>query len=79
MNRPLAFVCALLLAFITVSSACIAQPADWVRFSLEPERGNPMIKMGSGAAQPCPARTEKNSRVNRVFVRRTKLETPSAL
>jgi hypothetical protein len=41
MNRPLAFVCALLCAFITVSSACIAQPADWVRFTLEPERGNP--------------------------------------
>lgn len=41
MNRPLAFVCALLLAFVTVSSACMAQPADWIRFSLEQERGNP--------------------------------------
>ena len=39
MNRPLAFACALLLAFVTVSSACMAQSADWVRFSLEPERG----------------------------------------
>jgi hypothetical protein len=41
MNRPLAFVCALLVAFITVSSACMAQPADWIRFTLEPQRGNP--------------------------------------
>ena len=41
MTRPLAFVFALLLAFVTVSSACMAQPADWVRFSLEQERGNP--------------------------------------
>jgi hypothetical protein len=40
MNRPLAFICALLLAFLTVSSACVAQPADWIRFTLEPERGN---------------------------------------
>jgi hypothetical protein len=40
MNRPLAFICALVLAFITVSSACVAQPADWVRFTLEPDRGN---------------------------------------
>jgi len=40
MNRPLAFVCALLLAFVAVSSACMAQSADWIRFSLQPERGN---------------------------------------
>jgi hypothetical protein len=30
-----------LLAFISVSSACMAQPADWIRFSLEPQRSNP--------------------------------------
>jgi hypothetical protein len=40
MNRCVAFAFALLCAFITVSSACIAQPADWVHFTLEPERGN---------------------------------------
>lgn len=41
MNRPLAFVFALLAAFLTVSSACLARPADLIRFQLEPERGNP--------------------------------------
>jgi hypothetical protein len=40
-NRPLAFICALLFAFVSVSSACIAQPADWIHFTLEAERGNP--------------------------------------
>jgi hypothetical protein len=39
-NRPLAFICALLLAFLTISSACVAQPADWIHFTLEPERSN---------------------------------------
>ena len=41
MNRPLAFICAVILAMLTVSSACIAQSGDWIRFRLEPERGNP--------------------------------------
>lgn len=41
MSRPLAFVCALLVAFVTVSSACRAQPADWIRFTLQQERGDP--------------------------------------
>lgn len=40
MNRPLAFIGAVLLAFVTVSSACMAEPADWVQFRLEPERAN---------------------------------------
>jgi hypothetical protein len=40
MNRPLAFICALLFAFLTVSSACVAQPTDWVHFTLEPEGSN---------------------------------------
>ena len=40
MNRPLAFICALLVAFVTISSACVAQPAEWVHFTLKPERGN---------------------------------------
>jgi hypothetical protein len=41
MNRPLAFVCALVLAFVTVSSACMAQAPDWFRFTLEPQHDNP--------------------------------------
>jgi hypothetical protein len=41
MNRPLAFLGALVLAFVTVSSACMAQPTDWIQFRLEPEHGNP--------------------------------------
>jgi hypothetical protein len=40
MNRPLAFIGALLFAFVTVSSACMAQSADWVGFTLEPEHNN---------------------------------------
>ena len=41
MNRPLALICAMLCAFVTVSSACMAQNPDWVRFSLEQQRKNP--------------------------------------
>ena len=41
MNRPLAFICALLFAFVSVSSACMAQPSDPVRFTLEPQRSSP--------------------------------------
>lgn len=41
MNRPLAFVFALLIAFLTVSSACMADPADTIRFQLASEEGNP--------------------------------------
>ena len=40
MNRPPEFVCALLFAFITVSSACMAQSAHWIRFSLQREQSN---------------------------------------
>lgn len=39
MNRPLAFACALLCASVAVSSACLAQSTELVRFSLSPERG----------------------------------------
>lgn len=45
MNRPLAFIGALLFAFVTVSSACMAQSSDWVGFTLEPEHN------GSGKIQ----------------------------
>jgi hypothetical protein len=40
MNRCLAFLGALLLAFVSVSSACFAVPGEWVHFTLEPERGD---------------------------------------
>jgi len=36
MNRPLALACALLCASVAVSSACLAQSANLVRFTLEP-------------------------------------------
>lgn len=39
MNRPLAFILALLLAFVTVSSACVAQSADRISFTLD-DRGD---------------------------------------
>ena len=38
MNRCLALMCALLFAFVSVSSACMAAPSDWVRFNLEAQR-----------------------------------------
>lgn len=40
MNRPLAFIGALLFAFVTVSSACMAQSSDWIGLTLEPEHNN---------------------------------------
>jgi hypothetical protein len=39
MNRCLAMLFALCLAAISVSSACIAQPSDLIRFTLETEHG----------------------------------------
>jgi hypothetical protein len=43
MNRCLAFLLALVFATVSVSSACVAAPSDWVRFTLEPERGDGKI------------------------------------
>jgi hypothetical protein len=40
MNRVFALIGALLLAFISVSSACTAASPDWIHFTLEPDRGN---------------------------------------
>jgi len=40
MNRTLALLLALVFATLTVSSACVAAPSDWVGFTLEPERGS---------------------------------------
>src|SRR4051794_13017850 len=41
MNRPLALICALLLASLTISSTCLAQGSSWIHFILEPDRGDP--------------------------------------
>ena len=41
MNRCLAFIAALLVAFISVSSACTAQSAEWIHFTLEPKPSDP--------------------------------------
>lgn len=38
MNRCFALMCALLFAFVSVSSACMAAPSDWVSFNLEAQR-----------------------------------------
>ncbi|NUQ18084.1 MAG: hypothetical protein HOP95_06475 [Sphingomonas sp.] len=41
MNRCLAFLAALLVAFLSVSSACTAQSAEWIHFTLEPRINQP--------------------------------------
>ena len=41
MNRPLAFLGALLCASVAISSACMAQSIDQVRFTLEPGHRDP--------------------------------------
>ena len=43
MDRCLALLGALLLSLITVASACTAAPAEWIHFTLEPERGTDRI------------------------------------
>ena len=43
MNRCLALLGALLLSLITVASACTAAPAEWIHFTIEPERGSDQI------------------------------------
>ena len=40
MNRPLAFISALLIALVALSTACVGQSANWVHFTLESERDN---------------------------------------
>lgn len=44
MNRLFAFLGALLLAFISVSSACTAAPGEWVHFTLAAERNSDRIQ-----------------------------------
>lgn len=43
MNRCLAFMCALLFAFVSVSSACMAAPTDWIGFDLAAQRDRSQI------------------------------------
>src|SRR5437763_7517697 len=43
MNRCLAFLLALVFATVSISSACVAVPSDWVHFTLQPERGDGKI------------------------------------
>ena len=38
MNRYLAFLLAVMCATLTVSSACVAAPFEWVSFTLQPDR-----------------------------------------
>jgi hypothetical protein len=40
MNRFLAFLLALIFATVSVSSACVAAPSDWIRFTLEQRRSS---------------------------------------
>ena len=44
MNRLFALVLALLVASLTVSSACVAAPAEWISFSLEAGHGDGQVK-----------------------------------
>ena len=44
MNRCVAFLAALLLAFLSVSSACTAEPAEWIHFTLEPRSGDGLVQ-----------------------------------
>lgn len=43
MNRCIALLCALLFAFVSVSSACTAAPADWIGFDLAAQRDKSQI------------------------------------
>jgi hypothetical protein len=40
MNRYLALLFALMLSTLAVASTCTAQSGDWIRFTLQPERGD---------------------------------------
>lgn len=45
MNRVLAFVGALMLAFISITSACTAASPPWLHFTLEPQRGRDTLQV----------------------------------
>ena len=44
MNRCLALMCALLFAFISVSSACMAAPSEWIAFDLKAQSDRQQIQ-----------------------------------
>jgi len=44
MNRYLAFLLAVMCAALTVSSACVAAPFEWVSFTLQPDRDGGRIQ-----------------------------------
>ena len=44
MNRCFALLLALLFASLTVSSACVAAPSEWVQFRLESGHGSGEIQ-----------------------------------
>jgi hypothetical protein len=44
MNRCLALILACFFALMMVSSACTAEPSNWIRFTLEPTGGNDRIR-----------------------------------
>src|SRR5215217_1254220 len=43
MNRCFAMMCALLFAFVSVSSACMAAPSDWIGFNLDGQRDRSQV------------------------------------
>jgi hypothetical protein len=52
-------------------------PSTWLWLAricsirVEPERGRPTMKIGSGAGQPCPARAANSSAVSTALARAT--------
>ena len=40
MDRPLAFICALFVSLVAVSSTCLAQSSDWIGFTSQPQHEN---------------------------------------
>ena len=63
-------------------SSLVPSTAEWLdricSSSVEPARGMPTMKIGSGAGQPEPARSVKNSRENVCLRRRDALVLRSA-
>ncbi len=67
---------------VTSGSSCVPSTCEWVAricsMSVEPERGNPTTKIGSGAGQPTSGAPAKNSRVKSFFERATCASLSSA-
>jgi hypothetical protein len=62
-------------------NSIVPSTAEWLAricsTKVEPERGSPTMKIGSGAVAPQPCRSAKNSAVNVARARRTNLEVSS--